>query len=101
MGAAEGRQRLRRADGGYSPGFITAAQVNTVNVYESVTGKTCVPFNPFGEGRNSAAAIDYIQNISWTDQDIRQDAASVSMTGAPFALPAGDVASRLRCGLSL
>ncbi len=74
-----------------SPGFTSAAQVNALNLYESLSGKTCVPFNPFGVGRNSAAAIDYVQNQSYTDQHMSQDAASVGVTGRPLRLPAGDL----------
>jgi outer membrane receptor protein involved in Fe transport len=75
-----------------SPGFTTAAQVATLNLYDSLSGKTCVPFNPFGVDRNTAAAIEYFQNQSYTDQHMSQDAASVSFTGRPFRAPAGDVA---------
>jgi outer membrane receptor for ferrienterochelin and colicin len=75
-----------------SPGFTTAAQVATLNLYESLSGKTCVPFNPFGVDRNTAAAIEYFQNQTYSDQHMSQDAASVSLTGTPFQIPAGDVA---------
>jgi iron complex outermembrane receptor protein len=75
-----------------SPGFSTAGQVATVNLYESLSGKTCVPFNPFGVDRNTAAAIEYFQNQTYSDQRMSQDAASVSLTGTPFQVPAGDVA---------
>jgi outer membrane cobalamin receptor len=75
-----------------SPGFTTQGQINTLNLYESLTGKTCAPFNPFGVNTNSAAAVEYFKNLSYTDQHMFQDAASVSVTGRPFQLPAGDVA---------
>ena len=73
------------------PGFTTAAQVNTVAQYEALTGKTCSAFNPFGVGRASQASIDYIQNYTYSDQHMKQDAASVSFTGKPVQLPAGDL----------
>jgi outer membrane receptor protein involved in Fe transport len=74
-----------------APGFTTTQQVATVAAYEALTGKTCAAFNPFGVGRASQASIDYIQNQSYSDQHMKQDAASVGFTGKPLHLPAGDL----------
>ncbi len=75
-----------------SPGFTTAVNVNQAAKYDAVSGKTCVPFNPFGVGRNSQAALDYVQNATWQIQHMRMETVAASINGALFALPAGDVA---------
>jgi outer membrane receptor protein involved in Fe transport len=51
----------------------------------------CVPFNPFGVGRNSQAAIDYVSGWHSTDLDIAQDVAALNLSGSVWTLPAGDV----------
>jgi iron complex outermembrane receptor protein len=54
----------------------------------------CIPFNPFGDVKNSEAAFLWMAPAngphSYAFQ--RQDAASFAINGTPFALPAGDVA---------
>ena len=74
-----------------SPGF-SAINLTLVNLYEQLSGKTCVPFNPFGVGRNSQAALDYVQNYTWQRQHMWLDVAAFNVSGSPFKLPAGDVA---------
>jgi iron complex outermembrane receptor protein len=74
-----------------SPGFTTQAQVNTAAAYESLTGKTCAPLNPFGVGNISQAALNYIQNQTYSDQHMGQDVASADFSGTPLHLPAGDL----------
>ena len=50
----------------------------------------CVPFNVFGQ-KNSPAAIDYVTGEDKNLNRIDQDLWGVSVSGAPFTLPAGDV----------
>lgn len=56
----------------------------------------CVPYNVFGLGVNSQAAIDYVVPglplAPWRKQILTQQVAAASMSGNLFALPAGDVA---------
>jgi iron complex outermembrane receptor protein len=52
----------------------------------------CVPYNPFGTGVNSAAAIDYVAGqISHRDQKFKQDVVAASVSGTPFNSWAGPV----------
>jgi outer membrane receptor protein involved in Fe transport len=74
-----------------SPGF-SAINLALVNNYELLSGKTCVPFNPFGVGRNSADALHYVTNDTSQVQHISLDNASASISGTPFRMPAGDAA---------
>lgn len=55
----------------------------------------CVPYNPFGIGVNSEAAIKYVMGHSHLSQTLYQDVASVSATGEPFSLWAGPVSVAL------
>ena len=74
-----------------SPGF-NATSFALVNRYEQLSGKACVPFNPFGVGRNSADALHYVTNDTYQIQHVALDGLDVSLSGAPFAVPAGNVA---------
>lgn len=49
----------------------------------------CVPINLFGEGSPSAAAIAYVRGDARAVQDTTQDNVGFSISGEPFALPAG------------
>src|SRR5258706_2169024 len=71
---------------------FNANQLILIARYEQLSGKTCTPFNPFGVGRNSQAAIDYIQNSTHQTQRLALDVAAASVSGTPFSVPAGDVA---------
>ncbi len=51
----------------------------------------CVPYNPFGIGLNSQAAIDWIGIYMWRHQKMRQDVAAVNFGGDLFDMPAGPV----------
>jgi iron complex outermembrane receptor protein len=51
----------------------------------------CVPYNPFGIGVNSKAAVDYYTGTSYRYDSLRQDASSVSVSGEPFSSWAGPV----------
>lgn len=74
-----------------SPGF-NANSVILLQRYEALSGKTCVPFNPFGVGRNSEAALRYVQNDTRQIQDMEMDVYAANLSGTPFTLPAGDLA---------
>ncbi|OYX33375.1 MAG: hypothetical protein B7Y99_07395, partial [Caulobacterales bacterium 32-69-10] len=50
----------------------------------------CVPFNIFGQ-TNTGAALDYVTGQLNGRNKIHQDVGQVSLSGSPFALPAGDV----------
>jgi outer membrane receptor protein involved in Fe transport len=46
----------------------------------------CVPFNPFGAGSPSAAAIDYVTGDEWRNLKLVQDAAALTLSRDLFAL---------------
>ena len=52
----------------------------------------CIPYNPMGIGVNSQAALDYIQDTSYTRVHMNQNVQEFTVTGAPFSLWAGPVA---------
>ncbi|MGE4064294.1 MAG: TonB-dependent receptor plug domain-containing protein [Rhodospirillaceae bacterium] len=54
-------------------------------------GNGCVPYNSFGIGVNSAAAVDYAVDNSTLYQRSTETIFSAALTGEPFALPAGPV----------
>ena len=54
-------------------------------------GNRCVPLNLFGEGAASSQAIDYITGESWSNQNIKQTSAGVSLRGPLFSTWAGEV----------
>ena len=70
---------------------LNAASRTLVASYEALTGKTCAVFNPFGVNQGSAAAYGYFLNDQHQDTKVGQDVASASLSGSPFALPAGEV----------
>lgn len=49
----------------------------------------CVPFNLFGSGRRSEAAVDYITASVVNNQKNEQDVAALDIRGELFQLPAG------------
>lgn len=51
----------------------------------------CVPYNPFGFGSPSEAALDYIRADSTAHADLTQHATAATITGSLFELPAGAV----------
>lgn len=51
----------------------------------------CVPYNVFGTGVNSSAAIDYITGTSWGVTNLRQDVMAANLRGDPFSTWAGPV----------
>ncbi len=54
----------------------------------------CVPYNPFGIGVNSAAAVEYLQGrYGWNLQRLNQKVAAVNFSGEPFSTWAGPVST--------
>ncbi len=54
----------------------------------------CVPYNPFGLGVNSAAAVEYLQGrYGWNLQRLNQKVASLNFNGEPFSTWAGPVST--------
>jgi outer membrane receptor protein involved in Fe transport len=52
----------------------------------------CVPYNPFGIGVNSAAAVDYLQGRNgWNNQRLNQKVAAINLHGDAFSTWAGPV----------
>jgi iron complex outermembrane recepter protein len=51
----------------------------------------CVPWNLFGWGHNTQAAVDYIKGKSNLIQVLKQDVYSASVSGEPFSTWAGPV----------
>ena len=53
-------------------------------------GNGCVPYNPFGIGVNSTAAVDYLQGrYGWNNHRLSQSVAAVNFAGEPFSSWAG------------
>ncbi|QCB43265.1 TonB-dependent receptor [Sphingomonas sp. PAMC26645] len=52
-------------------------------------GNGCVPFNVFGDGSPSQAAVNYVTGTAYAVQKATQDNAGFSVTGEPLQLPAG------------
>ncbi len=55
----------------------------------------CVPYNVFGSGVNSPAAVNYVMGASHLSQTLKQDVIGASVTGEPFSVPAGPVSVAL------
>jgi len=81
--------------------LITARMTAAVNAVSSggqivcstaATNPGCVPFNPFGVGAPSQAALDYVMGRSEYDNETIQHVADSSLSGNLFSLPAGEVA---------
>ena len=51
----------------------------------------CVPYNFFGQGVNSVAAINYFVGVSYRYDTLRQSVGSVTLNGEPFSTWAGPV----------
>jgi len=82
---------LQKAVNSCSEAGLSAAQLSQVAAYESLSGKACVPFNPFGIGANSSAAVDYVNNDQTNVLKTGLRAAAASISGSPVTLWAGDL----------
>ncbi len=74
--------------------LVNGAPVCSVNADADTTNDDplCVPYNPFGTGVNSAAAVDYLQGrYGWNVQRLIQKVAAVNFAGEPFSTWAGPV----------
>lgn len=57
----------------------------------------CAPYNPFGAGNASAAAVNYVYADKTYDDNLKQDDLQATINGPLFDLPAGSV--RLALGV--
>jgi iron complex outermembrane recepter protein len=79
-------------------GMITADNPNGVPCLAGLANSpfptmsaTCAPFNPFGVGRSSQAALDYIESAITNRSDNRQFVFNAYVSGPVFKLPGGDL----------
>lgn len=82
---------LQKAVNNCSTTGFTQAQLDSVNLYESLAHKTCAPFNPFGTSPNSASAANYMLNQQTMVTHLRQRVIAGSISGSPVTLWAGDL----------
>ncbi len=55
------------------------------------TNPTCVPYNPFGIGKNSQAAVNYVNATSIQYLNTKEDVQEANISGKPFDNWAGPV----------
>ncbi|WP_242653586.1 TonB-dependent receptor domain-containing protein [Sphingomonas jatrophae] len=55
----------------------------------------CVPFNVFGQGVNSAAAVNYVTGTAIRNDVLKQNVAAANLTGSPVSTWAGPVSIAL------
>ncbi|WP_116812372.1 TonB-dependent receptor domain-containing protein [Steroidobacter cummioxidans] len=91
----------RTAHNGITPNYLRAidsvmvngvptCRVNT-DADPSNNDPSCVPYNPFGIGVNSQAALDYVMGVSIRDETLEQQVAAANVSGEPFNSWAGPV----------
>ncbi|MGE4063752.1 MAG: TonB-dependent receptor plug domain-containing protein [Rhodospirillaceae bacterium] len=57
-------------------------------------GNGCVPYNVFGTGVNTPAAVEYIQGrYGWNNHRLNQKVAAINFAGEPFSTWAGPVST--------
>ncbi len=83
-------------------GMITADNPNGVPCLTGLANspfptisETCAPFNPFGVGRSSQAALDYLESAIANTSDNRQFVFNAYVSGPLFKLPGGDLSAVL------
>ena len=83
-------------------GMITADNPNGVPCLTGLANSpfptmsaTCAPFNPFGVGRSSRAAFDYVESAITNKSDNRQFVFNAYVSGPLFKLPGGDLSAVL------
>ena len=54
-------------------------------------GNGCIPYNPFGTGVNSQAALNYVLGRPQRDQTFRQNVTAASINGNPWETWAGPI----------
>jgi iron complex outermembrane receptor protein len=72
-----------------NPNFAASRLSASVNPAFVLPG--CVPFNPFGIGQASQAAINYVSGLQTTKLNLEQNVAAASIAGDLFELPAGAI----------
>lgn len=73
---------------------VESAQEDDYEDPAGVNGNQCVPFNPFGFGQASAAAIDFVSGDVTRIDEITQEVAGASLTfdtGQFLVLPGGPI----------
>jgi iron complex outermembrane recepter protein len=55
------------------------------------TRPSCVPYDIFGTGVNSSAAINYVMGTPWLNEQLRQNVEAANLRGNPFSDWAGPV----------
>jgi iron complex outermembrane receptor protein len=78
--------------GGIAAGTITCADLVNADATIRANAAGCSPFNPFGAGSPSEAALDYVFGTSVFDTRTTQQVVDASVSGELFDLPAGPVA---------
>ena len=74
--------------------LVNGAPVCSVNADADPTNDDplCVPYNPFGTGVNSQAAVDYLQGrYGWNLQRLKQTVWAVNFSGEPYSTWAGPI----------
>jgi len=70
---------------------LTAALRAQLALYESLSGKTCAVFNPFGVGQGQAAAYNYFLADQHQTSDFGKDVVAINVSGSPLSDWAGEV----------
>ncbi|GAY20396.1 TonB-dependent receptor domain-containing protein [Sphingobium fuliginis] len=71
---------------------IDSVRVNGVIQCRTLaTNPGCVPYNVFGTGVNSQAALDYVLGTSWGRTTLTQNVFAANLRGEPFSTWAGPV----------
>ena len=78
---------------------VTSRYMSAINAVQGPNGTivcangdpTCVPYNIFGTGVASQAAINYVSGDSQLRQHLTQDVAAASVQGEPFSIWAGPI----------
>ena len=89
-----------------SQDVLVPISANQANAFDAVRGPNgaivcrstltnpndgCVPYDVFGTGVNSSAAVQYLMKHDWVDQTITQNDAAATLRGDPFKTWAGPV----------
>ncbi|MBO9581466.1 MAG: TonB-dependent receptor [Sphingobium sp.] len=72
-----------------SGGQIVCADTISTDAAVRAAAAGCQPFNPFGAGAPSQAALDYVFGVSVFDTRVVQKAADANLSGRLIDLPAG------------
>lgn len=83
----------RTYNDGITSNYFNAIDSVSVNGVPTCANRdpSCVPYNLFGTGVNSAAALAYVEGVASMHQVLRQDVGAVNVNGEPFHSWAGPV----------